>query len=275
MSNSLWPHGLYPTRFLCPWDSPGKNTGVGCHFLLQGIFPTKELNLHLLHLLHWQVVFLPLAPPGKPHWPNWNTGNDIDGGNNNKEYLLSECYSVRIELDTSVNTFLVITYLILPITWNHRKKQLHSREKESLNNKCNLRVIDFIISRKMNLFYKPGLWSGMYRFHISSVQSLSRVWLFVTPWTAAGQASLSITNSWSLLKLMSIESVMPSNHLILCHPLLLPPSVFPSIRVFSSESVHHIRWPKCWSFSFSFSPSNEYSGLISFRKRHTLLDSCK
>ena len=87
----------------------------------------------------------------------------------------------------------------------------------------------------------------------------------MTPWTAARQASLSITNSWSLLKLRSIESVMPSNHLILCCPLLLPPSIFPSIRVFSNESVLHIRWPKYWSFSFSVSPSNEYSGLISFR----------
>ena len=94
---------------------------------------------------------------------------------------------------------------------------------------------------------------------------LSHVRLFATPWTAACQASLSITNSWSLLKLMSIKSVMPSNHLILCHPLLLPPSIFPSIRIFSDESVLHIRWPKYWSFSFSISPSNEYSGMISFR----------
>ena len=86
-----------------------------------------------------------------------------------------------------------------------------------------------------------------------------------TPWTAAHQTSLFITNSQSLFKLMSIESVMPSNHLILCHPLLLPPPVFPSIRVFSNESVLHIRWPKDWSFSFSISPSNEYLGLISFR----------
>ena len=97
----------------------------------------------------------------------------------------------------------------------------------------------------------------------SSVQSLSCVQLFATPWTAARQASLSITNSQSLLKLMSIESVMPSNHLILCRPLLS--SVFCSIRVFSNESVIHIRWPKYWSFSFNISPSNEYSGLISFR----------
>ena len=98
----------------------------------------------------------------------------------------------------------------------------------------------------------------------SSVQSLSRVRLFATPWTAAHQASLSITNSRSLLKLMSIELVMPSNHLILCRPLLLP-SVFPSIKVFSSESALRIRWPKYWSFSFNISPSSDYSGLISFR----------
>ena len=99
----------------------------------------------------------------------------------------------------------------------------------------------------------------------SSVQSLSHVWLFVTPWIAAHQASLSITNSQNLLKIMSIESVMLSNHLILYHPLLLPASIFPSIRVFSNESVLRIKWPKYWSFSFSISPSNEYSGLISFR----------
>ena len=97
-----------------------------------------------------------------------------------------------------------------------------------------------------------------------SFQLLSRVRLFVTPRTAARQASLSITISWKLLKLMSMQSVMPSNHLILCHPLL-PPSVFPSIRVFSTESAFHIRQPKCWGFSFSIHPSNEYSGLISFR----------
>ena len=99
---------------------------------------------------------------------------------------------------------------------------------------------------------------------LSSVQSLTCVRLFATPWTAACQASLSITNSQSLLKLMSIESTMPSNHLILCHPLLLP-SIFPTIRISSTESVLRIRWPKYWSFSFRISPSNEYSELISFR----------
>ena len=98
----------------------------------------------------------------------------------------------------------------------------------------------------------------------SSVRLLSRVRLFATPWTAAHQTSLSISNSWSLLKLMSIDSVMPSNHFILCHPLLLEPSIIPSIRVFSNESALCIRWPKYWSFSFSISPSNEYLGLISF-----------
>ena len=99
----------------------------------------------------------------------------------------------------------------------------------------------------------------------SSVQSLSRIWLFATPWTAVLQASLSITNSQSLPKPMSIESVMPSNHLILCRPLLLLPSIFSSIRVFSNESALHIRWPKYWRFSFNINPSNEHPGLISFR----------
>ena len=102
-------------------------------------------------------------------------------------------------------------------------------------------------------------------FPVVVVRSLSHVQLFATPWTAACQASLSFTISWSLLKLMSIESVMPSNHLILCRPLLLLPSIFPSIRVFSNESTLHIRWPKYWSFSSNISPSNEHSGLISFR----------
>ena len=106
-------------------------------------------------------------------------------------------------------------------------------------------------------------WSHSVQF--SSVQSLSHVWLFATSWTAALQASLSITNSRSLPKLMSIELVMPSNHLILCHPLLLLPSIFSSIRIFSNESALHIRWPKYWSFSFSISPSNEHPGLICFR----------
>ena len=113
-------------------------------------------------------------------------------------------------------------------------------------------------------------WS--FNFSISSVQLLIRVQLFSTPWTAAHQACLSITNSQSFLKLMSIELVMPSNHLILCRPLL--PAIFPSIRVFSNESVLHIRWPKDWSFSFSISPSSEHPGLISFKMSMYRVFSC-
>ena len=106
----------------------------------------------------------------------------------------------------------------------------------------------------------------VYTFVVAQSLSCIRcVWLFATPWTAAHQASLSVTNSLSLLKLLSMALVMPSNHLILCHPLLFQPSIFPSIRVFSSESILRIRWPNYWSFSFSISPSNEYSGLISFK----------
>ena len=115
-------------------------------------------------------------------------------------------------------------------------------------------------SRMVNLFQKV-----FNIFQFSSVQSLSHVRLFATPWIAACQASLSITNSWSLPELMCIESVMPSRHLILCHPLLLLPSIPPKIRVFSNESALHMRWPKYWSFSFSISPSNEHPGLIIFR----------
>ena len=119
------------------------------------------------------------------------------------------------------------------------------------------------------LFLYPFLCRWTLKFlpylQFISVQSLNRVWLYVTPWTSACQASLSITNSQSLLKFTSIESVMPSKHLILCCPLLLLPSIFPSISVFSNESVFCIRWPKYWSFSFRISPSNEYLGLIFFR----------
>ena len=118
---------------------------------------------------------------------------------------------------------------------------------------------------KIKSFQLGFLFIHSVPFEISSVQLLSHVQLFAAPWTAAYQASLSITNSWSLLKFMCIKSVKPSKHLILCCPLLLPPSIFPSIRVFSIESVLRIRWPKYWNCSFSISPSNEYSGLISFR----------
>ena len=153
-SDSLQPHGLEPARLLQSWNSPSKNTGVGCHSLLQGIILTQGLNPCLLSLLPWQACSLPVAPLGKT--------------------------------------------LLIQFQFSH------------------------------------------------SVVSDS-----VTSWTAACQASLSVTNSWSFIELMSIELVIPSNHLILCHPLLFLPSILPSIRVFC------IRWPKYWSFSFSISPSNE------------------
>ena len=134
-------------------------------------------------------------------------------------------------------------------------------------------IFQGLVSQLFLLQWKINSWCHItyrekpskFTWECCSVQLLSHVWLFATPWTAARQASLSITNYWSLLKLMSIELVIPSNYLILCHPLLLMPSVFPSIRVFSNKSVLHIRWPKYWSFSFSIIPSNEHPGLISFR----------
>ena len=129
----------------------------------------------------------------------------------------------------------------------------------------------FLLSHSVVSDYLRPMDSSMVGFpvlqYLNSVQSLSRIWLFATPWTAARQASLSITNSRSPPKSLSIESVMPSNHLVLCCPLLFPPSIFPSIRVFSNESALSIRWPKYWSFSFSISPSNECSGLIPFKQR--------
>ena len=138
-----------------------------------------------------------------------------------------------------------------------------------ISNSVNLKTFSLLSIVSMSAVYKLQinakniLWIQFPQF--SSVQSLSRVWLFVIPWIAARQASLSITNSWSSPKLMCIESVMPSSHLILCHPLLFQPTIPPSIRVFSSESILHMRWTKYWSFSFSISPSNEHPGLISSR----------
>jgi len=142
-------------------------------------------------------------------------------------------------------------------------KQTFLKRRQANGQQYNKRLSTLLIIRETQI-------RTVVRYHltpvrVSSVQSLSRARLSAAPWTSARQASLSITNSRRLLKLMSIESVMPSNHLTLCRPLLFLPSIFPSIRVFSNESALCIRWPKCWSFSFSISPSNEYSGLISFR----------
>ena len=141
----------------------------------------------------------------------------------------------------------------------HYKYYLHFRP-QSLHNKLGM-LICFILFLQ-TLFSIFLVFSPI---QFSSVLSLSRVWLFVTPWITACQASLSITNSWSSLKLMFMESVMPSRHLIHCHPLLLLPPIPPNIRVFPNESTLRMRWPKYWSFSFSISPSNEHPGLISFR----------
>ena len=180
------PQRQQPTRLPHPWDSPGKNSGVGCHFLLQcAKVKVKSLSRVWLFVTPWTAAYQAPPPMG---------------------------------------------------------------------------------------FSRQEYWSGVplpslpHATQFSSVQLLSCVWLFVILWTAAHQASLSITNSWSSLRLMPIESVMPSNHLILCHPFLFLPPIPPSIRVFSNESALCIGWPKYWSFSFSIiSPSNEYSGLISFR----------
>ena len=149
---------------------------------------------------------------------------------------------------------LVMNYLQILL----RKTCLYHNKLKSIMSKCNFRLYIYFEGRQFSLILKL-------QYQFSSVQSLSRVWLSATPWITAHQASLSITNSRSLLKLMPIESVMPSSHLILCHPLLLLPPTPPSIRVFSNESTLYIRWSKYWSFSFSISPSNEHPGLISFR----------
>ena len=173
-------------------------------------------------------------------------------------------YSFHLSLQKSqrlVGVIILISQMRKLSSENTRNTS--SQEVYVLQNQClNTGVFDtFELKGPFNSFPAHILK----HLHFSSAQLLSHVWLFATPWTAAYQAFLSFTNSWSLLKLIFIKSVMPSNHLILCCPLLLLPSIFPSSRVFSNESLLCIRWPKYWSFSFSTSPSNEYSGLISFR----------
>ena len=199
---TLWPQRRQPTRLPCPWDSPGKNTGVGCHFLLQCMKVKSESEVAQLCPT--------LSDPMDFSLP----GSSIHG-----------IFQARVlEWGAIINTNLDGTWCFLA------------------------------------LFKKLKL-----PLQFSSGQFLSCVWFFVTPWIAACQASLSIANSQSSPKLMCIESVMPSCHLILCGPLLLLPPIPPSIRVFSSESTLCIRWPKYWSFSLSISPSNEHPGLVFFR----------
>ena len=153
--------------------------------------------------------------------------------------------------------------------WQPQKINKEADEKPDICKSVPLRDTGALGWHRKSTKTVPAFWGPwkdlQLALWLSSVQSLSRVQLFATPWTAACQASLFIANSRSLPKLISIESVMPSNHLIFCHPLLLLSSIFPSIRIFSNESVLRIRWPKDWSFSFSISPSKEYSGLICFQ----------
>ena len=225
VSNSLWPHGLQPTRLLCPWDFPGKYTGVGCHFLLQGIFPTQGLNPGLLHC---RQILYRLSYKGRPS-PSVVSNSLRPYG----LYTVHGIFQARI-----------LEWVVKPF----------SRGSSWPRNELGSSALQ-VDSLPTGLSGKP----------FSSVQSLSHVRLFATPWLEARQASLSIINSQSSLRLMSIESVMPSSHPILCRSLLLLPPIPPSSRVFSNESALHMRWPKDWSFSFSIIPSKEIPGLISFR----------
>ena len=203
------------------------------------------LNFHHTHPLKQSILTLIIVCVFSPkHSIQWGSRTTILGGcnstcNESKSILLvTSCYLKIIQIfGGNLTVFLYCNSF-------NKNQRLGIHVKEEVQKSVPRRI------------------SGR---PLSSVQLLSHVRVFVTPWTAARQASLSITNSCSLLKFMSTELVMFSNHLILCHPLLLLPSIFPSISVFSNESVLHIRWPKSWSFSFNISPSNECSGLISFK----------
>ena len=213
------------------WNSPGQNTGVDSLSLLQGIFPTQGSNPGLPHC---RRILYQLSHKGSPLSKQPNT----------KGKMLQEDKSYILHGDRDP--------LLFPPFYSHRPALNIYLQR---NNKGPFSVFETSLLSQIE---------GPNIVQFTLVQSHSHVQLFATPWTAAPQASLSITNCWSLLKLMSIESLLPSSHLILCHPLLLLPSIFPSIRVFSNESALHIRWPKYWSFSFNISPSSEHPGLISF-----------
>ena len=219
-SDSVRPNGLSPAKPFCPWDSPGRNTGVSCCALLQGIFPTRGSNLGLSCLL----------------------------------CLYHQCHLGSLLL-YSVSCWISLLFGLICYFWLCFYYSILS----------NLWLSPWVLSKILSWIHLYSVNTVYSLYGFSSVQLLSRVRLFATPRIAARQASLSITNSRSSLRLTSIESVMPSSHLILCRPLLLLASIFPSIRVFSNELTLCMRWPKYLSFSFSIIASKEIPGLISFR----------
>ena len=229
-SDSFWPHGLKPARLLCPWDYCTSH--IVPNFLVCLLKAAVLLNKNMVGL----CLIVKMS----------------------KLYFIADTGKLLLLLDKNRT---LITYLLSSLT---------SRDINPLQNFFGPKFKKWSYWKLRNCFLiivPTTSWALTQNLTklleaISSVQSLSHVPLFATPWTAAHQASLSITNSWSLLKLMPIKSVMPSNHLLSTSS---PSSIFPNIRVFPNESLLHIRWPKYWNFSFSISPSNEYSELISFR----------
>ena len=240
--NRIWlfaTRWLQPTVPLCPWDSPGQTTtGVGCRSLLLGIFLTQESNLRLLHC---QANSLPLSRLRRPQFTmTYWAPRHLCTVFGDVQYKDEDNYFLRI----------VCLMVSMPGYYGDRSWDFSQHWRQCCNHSLFLLVTgDF------------GRWLG----NLLLLFSREAVFNSATPWTAAHQASLSFTISQSLLRLTPTESVMPSNHLIFCHPLLLLSSVFPSIGVFSNELALRIRWSKYWRFSFSISHSNECPGLISFR----------
>ena len=240
----MQPHRRQPTRLPCPWDSPGKNTGVGRHFLLQCMKVKSESEV----TQSCPTLSDPLdcSLPGSSVHGIFQA-RVLEWGAIAFSALLGIYPDKTMMKNVTCTPTLIETLFTITKTW----KNLNTYWQMNGERRC-----------------KHGTqWNIQFSSvqSLSPVQSLSCVWLFVTPWIVARQDSLSITNSQNLLKLMSIESVMPSSHLILCHPLLLLSPIPPSIRVFSNESTLRMRWPKYWSFSFIIIPSKEIPGLVSFR----------
>ena len=290
------------TGLLCTWDFPGKNKGVSCHFFLQGLFPTQGLNpglhwqadsltlnhLGSLNIFIYIYIFLAtrhmrilvLQPGIESTLPALETWSLNLGPPGKSQF----CYIMIYFLTRAiVQSHRWIIYYCLLLLWSLSHGSDSLRPPRTVVHQVPLsmgvsqaRILEYVAISSSRESSQPRDWThvsctgGRILYCWATGEAIpqlqfSHVQLFAIPWTTARQTSLSIANSWSLLKLMSIELVMPSSHLILCCVLLLLPSIFPSIRVFSIESVLRIRWPKYWSFRFSISPSNEYSGLISFR----------